>query len=55
MGAGTTFCPRPGALIVNIGDMVQVWSNGLYPAPVHRVLAMDKRERVSAPYFHNPA
>lgn len=47
--------PRPGALIVNIGDMVGVWSNGLYPAPVHRVLAMDARERVSAPYFHNPA
>jgi isopenicillin N synthase-like dioxygenase len=47
--------PRPGALIINIGDMVEVWSNGLYPAPVHRVLAMDARERVSAPYFHNPA
>ena len=47
--------PLPGALIVNIGDMVEVWSNGLYRAPVHRVLAMDARERVSAPYFHNPA
>ena len=47
--------PQPGTLIVNIGDMVEVWSNGLYRAPVHRVLAMDRRERVSAPYFHNPA
>jgi isopenicillin N synthase-like dioxygenase len=47
--------PQHGALIVNIGDMVEVWSNGLYPAPVHRVLAMDRRERLSAPYFHNPA
>lgn len=47
--------PRPGTLIVNIGDMVEVWSNGLYRAPVHRVLAMDRRERVSAPYFYNPA
>ncbi len=47
--------PQPGALIVNIGDMAQVWSNGLYVAPLHRVLAMDRSERVSAPYFHNPA
>ncbi len=46
--------PQPGALIVNIGDMIEVWSNGLYRAPVHRVLAMEQRERVSAPYFHNP-
>lgn len=45
----------PGSLIVNIGDMLEIWSNGLYRAPLHRVLAMQRRERFSAPYFHNPA
>ena len=47
--------PTPGALVVNIGDMIQVWSNDLYCAPVHRVLAMDSVERLSLPLFFNPA
>jgi isopenicillin N synthase-like dioxygenase len=47
--------PTLGALVVNIGDMVQVWSNDLYRAPVHRVLAMDTVERLSLPLFFNPA
>lgn len=45
----------PGAFTINIGDMVQVWSNDLYHAPVHRVLAMDRNERISIPYFYNPS
>jgi isopenicillin N synthase-like dioxygenase len=45
----------PGGLIVNIGDMVQVWSNDRYPAPLHRVLAMEEHERLSLAYFFNPA
>ncbi|MEQ8859137.1 MAG: 2OG-Fe(II) oxygenase family protein [Pseudomonadales bacterium] len=47
--------PQPGSLIINIGDVVQVWSNDRYPAPLHRVLANPTRERVSAAYFYNPA
>jgi isopenicillin N synthase-like dioxygenase len=47
--------PRPDAFVVNIGDMAQIWSNGIYAAPVHRVLAMDRRERMSAPFFYNPS
>ena len=47
--------PVPGGLIVNIGDMAQVWSNDRYPAPVHRVLAMEDHERLSLAYFFNPA
>jgi isopenicillin N synthase-like dioxygenase len=50
-----TVAPTPGALVVNIGDMVQVWSNDLYRAPVHRVLAMNTVERLSLPFFFNPA
>ena len=47
--------PRPDALVINIGDVVQVWSNDRFPAPVHRVLANSARERYSAPFFLNPA
>lgn len=41
-------------IIINIGDIVQVWSNDEYKAPLHRVLASQGRERISIPYFLNP-
>lgn len=47
--------PVPGGLIVNIGDMAQVWSNDAYRAPLHQVLAMEDHERLSLAYFFNPA
>ncbi len=50
-----TIPPRPDALVINIGDIVQVWSNDRYAAPLHRVLASADRERFSAPYFFNPS
>jgi isopenicillin N synthase-like dioxygenase len=34
--------------------MVQVWSNDIYRAAVHRVLAMDRLDRYSLPFFFNP-
>ena len=47
--------PNPDALVVNIGDVVQVWSNDRYPAALHRVIANSTTERYSAPFFFNPA
>jgi len=47
--------PRRDALVVNIGDIVQVWSNDRYRAALHRVLASRDAERYSAPFFFNPA
>jgi len=47
--------PVPGAIVINTGDMMQVWSNDVYHAPVHRVLAMDSIDRYSLPFFFNPA
>ena len=29
--------PLAGALVINIGDLMQVWSNDRYKAPLHRV------------------
>ena len=45
----------PDALTINIGDMLQVWSNDQYRAPPHRVLASTQRERFTIAYFLNPA
>lgn len=47
--------PIPGALVVNTGDMMQVWSNDTYQAAVHRVLAMNEVDRYSIPFFFNPS
>jgi len=47
--------PIAGALVINVGDMLQVWTNDAYEAPLHRVLAKTKQERFSAPFFFNPA
>jgi len=46
---------RRGDLIINIGDVVQVWSNDLYQAPLHRVLVNRDCVRYSAPFFYNPS
>ena len=54
-GAWIPVDPVRGGLIVNVGDMVQVWSNDAYRAPLHRVLAMETAERFSLAWFFNPA
>ena len=35
--------------------MMQVWSNGVYKAPIHRVKAQKDLERFSSPFFYNPS
>lgn len=47
--------PRKDTFVINIGDMVQVWSNDKFQAPLHRVLANGSQERFSAPFFYNPS
>jgi isopenicillin N synthase-like dioxygenase len=47
--------PLADALVINVGDIVQVWSNDRYPAALHRVRASTVRGRLSAPFFFNPA
>ncbi len=54
-GQWHTVSAERGSLIINIGDVVQVWSNDRYKAPLHRVLASDTHTRYSAPFFLNPA
>jgi isopenicillin N synthase-like dioxygenase len=45
----------PSAMVINTGDMMQVWSNDIYQAAIHRGLAMDTKDRYSLPFFFNPA
>lgn len=42
------------AFIINIGDVIQVWSNDRYVAPLHRVRVNQSKERMSIPFFFNP-
>ena len=53
-GAFHTIEPRTDSLVINLGDIVQVWSNDRYRAPLHRVLANSSQARISIPYFLNP-
>jgi isopenicillin N synthase-like dioxygenase len=50
-----TIEPVPGAFTVNLGDMLQVWSNDRYRSPLHRVIVHRDRARCSAPFFLNPS
>ncbi len=54
-GAWHSISAEKGSILVNIGDVVQVWSNDRYIAPVHRVLANEEAVRYSAPFFLNPS
>lgn len=42
--------PMPGAFVVNIGDMMEVWTNGEFLATSHRVRTVSE-ERYSFPLF----
>lgn len=42
--------PLPGALVVNIGDMLEAWTNGTLVATAHRVRPV-REERYSFPLF----
>jgi len=47
--------PRSDALVVNLGDIAQVWSNDQYTAALHRVLTNPARRRYSMAFFLNPS
>lgn len=46
--------PLEGALVVNIGEMLELWSNHYFKATPHRVLNASSRERYSVPFFLEP-
>ncbi|CAB4307444.1 unnamed protein product [Prunus armeniaca] len=46
--------PVPGALVINIGDTLQILSNGRYKSAEHRVRTTSTKSRVSVPIFTIP-
>lgn len=47
--------PRSGACLVNVGDLLQRWTNDIYVSTRHRVANTDlDRARYSFPYFIHP-
>ncbi|GMH32693.1 hypothetical protein BSKO_00527 [Bryopsis sp. KO-2023] len=53
-GTWTDVQPIPGTFIINIGDMLERWTNGKFMSTVHRVLNLEGRVRYSAPFFYDP-
>ncbi|MCB4455142.1 isopenicillin N synthase family dioxygenase [Leisingera sp. McT4-56] len=49
----TPDCP-PGGFVVNIGDMLELWSGGRLVSTPHRVVNKTGQERYSFPYFAVP-
>ncbi|KAK6144127.1 hypothetical protein DH2020_020947 [Rehmannia glutinosa] len=47
--------PIKGALVVNIGDVLQILSNDRYKSVEHRVFVNGSKDRVSVPVFVNPS
>ncbi|EQC39073.1 hypothetical protein SDRG_03281 [Saprolegnia diclina VS20] len=46
--------PRADCFIVNIGDLGERWTNGLFKSTRHRVVNRVGRERYSVPFFYEP-
>ncbi|KAK2357044.1 2-oxoglutarate (2OG) and Fe(II)-dependent oxygenase superfamily protein [Trifolium repens] len=44
--------PVPGTFVCNIGDMLKIYSNGLYESTLHRVINNSSKYRVSVVYFY---
>jgi len=49
-GAWIDAPPLPGCLVINIGDMLEAWTNGVFTATSHRVRKVGT-ERYSFPFF----
>lgn len=45
--------PIPGTFVINVGDMLQKMTKGLYKSTPHKVVSTGK-ERFSIPYFYDP-
>ncbi|KAF3948902.1 hypothetical protein CMV_025154 [Castanea mollissima] len=46
--------PVSGSLVINVGDALQIMSNGRYKSIEHRVIASGSKNRISVPIFVNP-
>jgi isopenicillin N synthase-like dioxygenase len=45
---------QKGCFLVNIGDMLSKWTDGIYKSTRHRVLHSSDKMRISVPFFFDP-
>ncbi|KAK9266915.1 hypothetical protein L1049_027174 [Liquidambar formosana] len=46
--------PIPGAFIINVGDIIEIVSNGEYNSIEHRAVVNPVKKRLSIAAFHSP-
>ncbi|KAK2972337.1 hypothetical protein RJ640_014395 [Escallonia rubra] len=46
--------PLPNSLVVNVGDILEIWSNGKYKSIEHRAVTSETKERISVGLFFSP-
>ncbi|KNA04938.1 hypothetical protein SOVF_195020, partial [Spinacia oleracea] len=54
-GKWVSINPLPNSFVVNIGDILEIMSNGIYKSVLHRAVVNATKERISVAAFHNPA
>ncbi|KAG1675651.1 hypothetical protein FOA52_002360 [Chlamydomonas sp. UWO 241] len=54
-GAWHDVAPLPGTFIINLGDMLERWTNGQFHSTLHRVINTTGQERYSIAYFFEPS
>ncbi|XWS15904.1 hypothetical protein CRYUN_Cryun34aG0042500 [Craigia yunnanensis] len=45
---------HPDALVINVGDILEIFSNGVYHSIEHRAVPNSEKERISVAFFINP-
>ena len=53
-GTWVAMPPLPGTLVVNVGDLLERWSNRRFHSTVHRVINRSGRERLSLVLAYDP-
>ncbi|GFP94035.1 protein srg1 [Phtheirospermum japonicum] len=44
----------PNAIVVNVGDQLEIMSNGVFKSPIHRVVTNPHKERMTVAIFFTP-
>jgi len=46
--------PNPETFVINIGNTMKIWTNGVFSSTPHRVINRSGKNRYSIPFFVNP-